>query len=125
MDVGRTVRMWIEATGTAWLTHGLAAAGAATTLGVVVLVALSVRAAPAKRDATLWLAHHRECDKLPEELYHRDRFRAIRGHAATATTSASMSGESRQMSWGFSGSRACRGMSLTLCSRCRRVKTTR
>lgn len=80
MGVGGAIREPSGPLSLPWLVRAVIATGAAITAAVVALVALSVRAAPAGRTATSWLAHHHECHKLPEELYHRDRFRAIRGH---------------------------------------------
>jgi hypothetical protein len=82
MGVGGAIAESSELRSLPWLVRAVMATGAAITVGVVALVALSVRAAPASRTAASWLAHHHECHKLPEELYHRDRFRAILGHVA-------------------------------------------
>ena len=51
----------------------------AVTLLLTVLVALTVSHARQGHSNVSWQQHHAECHLLPEELYHRDRFRAIRG----------------------------------------------
>jgi hypothetical protein len=59
--------------------RALLAAAIAVALLLTVLVALSLAHARPNPSDVAWRQHHEECHRLPEELYHRDRFRAIRG----------------------------------------------
>lgn len=56
---------------------GILAAVIGASLGV--LIALSIAEATPTRSAAAWRRHHEQCHQLPEELYHRDRFRVVRG----------------------------------------------
>jgi len=51
----------------------------AVTLLLTVMVAISVANSRQDLSHAAWRQHHEECHRLPEELYHRDRFRAIQG----------------------------------------------
>ena len=55
--------------------------GAATIVAVAipVLVLLSLAQGAGSRAKEIWRAHHEACHGIPEEVFHRDRFRAIRG----------------------------------------------
>ncbi len=57
-------------------------AGIGVSLGV--LIALAIAEATGTHSDAAWRKHHEECQRLPEELYHRDRFRAIRGRVIDA-----------------------------------------
>jgi hypothetical protein len=43
------------------------------------MIVLSFAETRVSRSDVGWREHHEECHRLPEEFYHRDRFRAIRG----------------------------------------------
>jgi hypothetical protein len=51
-------------------------------VALAVLVSLSIAQASASRSKVVWRKHHEESHKLPDELFHRDRFRAIRGRVS-------------------------------------------
>jgi len=51
----------------------------AVALLLTVLVALSVANSRQDPSHAAWRQHHEECHRIPEEFYHRDRFRAIQG----------------------------------------------
>ncbi len=48
-------------------------------MALAVLVSLSIAQASGSRSNAVWRKHHEDSHKLPDELFHRDRFRAIRG----------------------------------------------
>ncbi|HZW35217.1 MAG TPA: carboxypeptidase-like regulatory domain-containing protein, partial [Isosphaeraceae bacterium] len=48
-------------------------------VALTVLVALSLAQGAGSRSNEIWRAHHEACHRIPEEVYHRDRFRALKG----------------------------------------------
>ena len=59
--------------------RALMAFSIAVTLLLTVLVALSLAHTRREHSYAAWRRHHEECQRLPEGLYHRDRFCAISG----------------------------------------------
>jgi len=55
------------------------AASVVVAVAVPVLVVLSLAQGACSRSNEIWRAHHEACHRIPEELYHRDRFRALKG----------------------------------------------
>jgi hypothetical protein len=51
-------------------------------MALAVLVSLSIAQASGSRSNAVWRKHHEDSHKLPDELFHRDRFRAIRGRVS-------------------------------------------
>ena len=79
MNVRRAITGSVRAIPRLWGFRTLLGAGAGTAVAVAVLISLSAAEATRPPSKAVWLAHHEACHRLPEELYHRDRFRAIRG----------------------------------------------
>jgi len=55
------------------------AVAAVACVTLAVLVGLSIAQAAGSRSTVAWRKHHEEIRSLPDELYHHDRFRGIRG----------------------------------------------
>ncbi|MFI5454084.1 MAG: carboxypeptidase-like regulatory domain-containing protein [Isosphaerales bacterium] len=62
----------------------LIAASAFIAVAIPVLVLLSLASGAGSQSNETWRAHHKACHHIPEEVYHRDRFRAIRGRVTDA-----------------------------------------
>ena len=60
------------------------AVSAVVAVAIPVLVVLSLAQAAGGRSnaVAVWRAHHEACHQIPEEVYHRDRFRAIKGRVS-------------------------------------------
>ncbi len=79
MRLARAISGCVEPIWRRWVPHALLGVGVGIAVAIAALVSLSVGSAAGSRSHATWLRHHQECHNLPEELYHRDRFRAIRG----------------------------------------------
>jgi hypothetical protein len=65
-----------------WVPLALWGAGIGIAMAMAVLVSLSIAQASGSRSNAVWRKHHEDSHKLPDELFHRDRFRAIRGRVS-------------------------------------------
>ncbi len=82
MTVARAISGYVEPIRRRWVPRAVLGAGVGIAVAIPALVLLSVGSAAGSRSSAAWLRHHEACHNLPEELYHRDRFRAIRGRVS-------------------------------------------
>ena len=65
-----------------WVPLALWGTGIGIAVALAVLVSLLIALASGSRSDAVWRKHHEDSHKLPDELFHRDRFRSIRGRVS-------------------------------------------
>lgn len=62
----------------------IAVLSASVVIGLLmaVMVTLSIAQGTVRPSTEVWRAHHEACHRIPEEAYHRDRFRAVEGRVS-------------------------------------------